>query len=152
MMIDTLEARRLLSTINWVNRGLASDRFGEVFGAQANVARAVIDEAIDRWERVITDFNYSNGTNTYSLAVAMSGTTNGNSAVGTATDFIGGKPSAGQVVFARGNDGAGGGWYLDPVPSDDVEFNGLVQNAFSAMALSGTDPFTQSDLLTVAMH
>ena len=32
-LIDELEPRRLLSTINWTNRGQASDRFGEVFGA-----------------------------------------------------------------------------------------------------------------------
>src|SRR5215211_6655419 len=87
-VIEMLETRRLLSTINWVNRGLASDRFGEVFGASANVARAVVDEAIARWQRVITDFNYSNGTNTYSLTVAMSATSIGNGGVGGSTANI----------------------------------------------------------------
>ncbi|MBC8107558.1 MAG: hypothetical protein H7Z14_13280 [Anaerolineae bacterium] len=151
MLIEQLESRRLFSTINWMNRGLVTDRFSEVFGAQANLARGVIDEAIARWERVITDFNYSDGTNTYTLLIAMSGTTNGTGGVGGSDDDIDGKPSHGTVVFYRGTDGAGAGWYLDPVPADDVEFNSTVHNAFSARASAGR-PFTRADLLTVAMH
>ena len=145
--LDALEPRRLLSTINWVNRGMASDRFGEVFGGQANVARGVIDAAIDRWERVITDFN--NGTNTFDLTIAMRGT-------GTGFGGVGG--GSGVIVFDRGNDttgdglGDGDGWFLDPTPMDDAEFNGTLINAFAGSAPNGSPAFGKSDLLTVAMH
>ena len=67
----------LMSVINWVNRGDASDRFADVFGANANAARAVADAAIDQWERTIVDFNYPDGGNTFELTLSMSASENG---------------------------------------------------------------------------
>src|SRR5947209_5467278 len=54
--LETLEDRTVPSIV-WTNRGQASDRFDEVFGSQAGVARGVVDAAITSWDRVITNFN-----------------------------------------------------------------------------------------------
>src|SRR5262245_37899556 len=54
--MEALETRALLSTINWVNRGDASDSFASTFGPNAAAARAVVDAALDDWEQLITDF------------------------------------------------------------------------------------------------
>ena len=43
-------------SIVWSNRG-ASDRFSDVFGANANAARAVVDAVLADWGRAITSFN-----------------------------------------------------------------------------------------------
>src|SRR6266705_721261 len=72
--LETLESRLLLSadlsSIVWVNRGDASDNFASVFGANAPAARAVVDAAIDSWDRVITNFNYSDGTDHFDLTLS----------------------------------------------------------------------------------
>ena len=160
---ETLESRFLLSTITWSNRGSAtndSDRFNAVFGTLANQARAVVDADIAYWQRVITNFNYSNGTNTFTLSISMNSsalTTPGNgvgaNATGTAT--IGtnpAKPSAATIgigwrsgVTAGTNSAAG--WYLDPTPMDNSEFT-LTQNAFTANPTS----LPGGDMLTCVMH
>jgi len=72
-------------------------------------------------ERVITDFNYSNGTNTYEIAIAMRGS--GQASLPTPAGhggFIGNKPFQGTMTIARGNDtngdnlGDGDGWFPRP--------------------------------------
>src|SRR5262245_10341872 len=53
------------ATITWTNRGSStndSDNFNSVFGANANTARNVIDQAILNWSRVISDYVRSDGT------------------------------------------------------------------------------------------
>ena len=60
---ESLEDRRMLSTISWANR-VTSDNFG-IYGANADLARQIVDRAIADWERVIDDFNYTGGGNTY---------------------------------------------------------------------------------------
>src|SRR5689334_8931934 len=78
---EQLEQRRLLSNFVWTNRGTSSndsDRFGAVFGTLANQARAVIDADLAYWSRVISNFNYINGTNTFSLTISMNSTALGN--------------------------------------------------------------------------
>src|SRR5688572_16301569 len=85
--------------IIWVNRGQASDGFS-VFGAQAETARQVIDEVIFAFERMIGDFNYSNGSNNFNLTVATSGNHTGASAALTGT--LNGKAKAGTITMGRG--------------------------------------------------
>ena len=75
--VERLEVRELLSTIFWENRGAGSDGFDALFGAgaPANAARAVVDAAIDAWERVVTDFNHDPGVtspNGYDLDLTIS--------------------------------------------------------------------------------
>src|SRR5687767_7677500 len=53
---EALEERRLLSTINWVNRGDGTDNFDTTSGTNDDLARAVVNAALDAWERLITDF------------------------------------------------------------------------------------------------
>ena len=106
---EALEARRLFSTINWVNR-LTSDGFS-IYGANENTARAIADRAIHDWERVINNFNYSNGGNTYSLtlsAAAISGR-----GVTSNIQNLNGKPISATIQID--DNAQGGGWYLDPV-------------------------------------
>jgi hypothetical protein len=62
-LLEPLEGRALPAAIVWVNRGLASDNFDAAFGAgaPADAARAVVDAAIDAWNRVVTNFNHAAG-------------------------------------------------------------------------------------------
>src|SRR6478752_6827979 len=72
---EQLETRRLLSTINWANKGtvaLDSDGFNAAFGGNSTLARGIVQRAIDDWERVIGNFNYSGGGNTYSVNISSS--------------------------------------------------------------------------------
>src|SRR5207249_3310709 len=76
MVLEALEGRQLLATINWTNRGGPnndSDGFQNVFGAQrAAIARNDVAAAIIAWENIITSFNYSSGPDTFDLSVSMS--------------------------------------------------------------------------------
>ena len=165
---EPLEIRRLLSTITWVNRGSAggtdSDNFNAVFGTLATQARTVIDADISYWERVVANFNYSDGTDTYKLTINMAATAQGAGSGGVGantsqpTAFIGtapnNKPSAATITIGwRSGITAGtnsaAGWYLDPTPFDNSEFQGTLQNAFTefnSISLGG------ADLLTGIMH
>src|SRR5689334_7185325 len=70
--LEYLEDRTLLSTINWVNEGKGSndsDCFSSVFQNNVDLARGVVMAVIASWEKVITRFNYSDGTNTFRLTV-----------------------------------------------------------------------------------
>src|SRR5206468_614923 len=69
LQIEWLEGRDLPSNIVWVNRGLPSDNFTATFGANANLARQIVDRAITNWESVIQFFNYPGGGNTYNLTL-----------------------------------------------------------------------------------
>src|SRR5438093_403803 len=111
------------ATIDWTNRGSMasdSDGFNSVFGAGADTARAVVDAVIQSYARVITRFNYSDGSNTYSLTLSMNtaGTSLGASANLLTT--LGGKPRSGEITMGRGTDltadglGDGGNWFIDP--------------------------------------
>lgn len=122
---ESLEVRRLLSTINWTNR-VVSDNFG-IYGANANLARSIVDRAIDDWERVIVDFNYAGGGNTYNVEISAApisgrGVTSGI----TRDNAVDKKPTSADITMD--DNGGGGGWYFDPVIGtsavpDDGEFN-----------------------------
>src|SRR3954465_11091763 len=103
-VFETLESRRLLSTITWTNRGLASDNFTSTFGANAPAARAVVDAAVSWWQRIINNFNYSDGSNTFKLTIQMLPTGTGAGAFSNITNHIGSKPSDGAVFLSRGGD------------------------------------------------
>src|SRR5262245_21696114 len=63
LSLEQFESRYMLSTIVWGNRGDSSDNFDDAFGAgaPADAARAVVDGAIDAWNRVIVNFNHDAG-------------------------------------------------------------------------------------------
>lgn len=160
---EVLEGRVLLSTINWSNRFTTSDsdpkdnRFDNVFGTSANQAYAVVEAAIDAWERTIINFNYGNST-VYDLTVQMNATAIGSGAgrVGANAGFsatVNNKPSVGSMGIGwrsglplTNNEMAG--WYLDPSPNDSSEYTSHI-NAFSAERSAGQNSL---DLFTVVLH
>ncbi len=146
--VERLEERTLLSTINWVNRGMATDGFAAVYGANANVARAVVDAAIGAWEQAIDDFNYSDGSNFYDLTVRTNAIGMGTGGSANPDTLLTGKPKTGHVDLQSGTDGAGAGFFLDTTPGDSSEFSTIV-NAFAADA-AGV-PGTLADLFTVTV-
>ena len=163
---ETLEPRRLLSTINWVNRGDGSDNFDTVFGANDDAARAVVDAALDAWERVITDFQqgvlvllpipHLENPNTIDITLSMDPSDTGfGGGAGAAThDFIG-HPIARDISIDSGNDtngdgmGDGAGWFLDPTPNDHSEFTGNIQNPFVGDAPASSPANGLNDLYSL---
>ncbi|MCS7034671.1 MAG: hypothetical protein NZ561_11875, partial [Phycisphaerae bacterium] len=145
--IEAAEAARLAAenpgeggpeavSIVWTNRGQITDNFAAVFGTMANQARAVVDAAIDDWERVITNWNRSDGTTTLQVTILVAGTGYGGSAIPAATAPADGKPRTGSIILGAGepanfpdpNDS--NGWYIDPTPTDSAEFPAII-NAFA---------------------
>lgn len=152
LRFEELESRWMLSTIIWTNRG-TNDGFDGVFGAPAESARLVVDAAIGLWERVITDFNFPLGGNTLAIDIHMSPTV---SAVGAFTtlnaDPVFGLPASGSISIFRGADGHGGGYYIDPNPTDSAEFNGSIVNAFVGRAPGGTPAAVGHDFFSMVAH
>src|SRR5262245_40290981 len=133
--LEALEERSLLSTINWVNRGDASDNFASTFGPNAAAARAVVDAALDDWEQVITNFQQAvpdlllcalgtSNPNTLDMTLSMNaGGTGFGGGAGTPVSYdCNDHPTEHRITINRGNDttgdgiGDGAGWYLDPNP------------------------------------
>ena len=164
---EPLETRRLLSTINWVNRGDATDSFDEVFGANDDLARAVVDAALDAWERLIVDFNQAvlvlrplphiENPNTLDITLDMALNTPGfgGGAGNPATYDLNGTPLSRGIVINSGTDtdndgnGDGVGWYLDPNPNDHAEFAGPIFNAFVGQATPTGPAFNLNDLYSL---
>ena len=141
----------------WVNRGLASDRFDETFGASAALARGVVDAVFASWERVITNLNHTlfGGPGIINITVSMAATGTGFGASASAS-FQSGFPTSGTVTVGRGNDtnsdgkGDGGGFFLDPTPMDHSEFQGdPTRGAFLGVATSGGPAAGKSDLFSL---
>lgn len=130
--VEPLETRRLLSTINWTNKGTGAgagdtDSFNAIYGGNATIARNIVQRAIDDWERVIVNFNYSNGTNTYNVTVNAA-PISGRGGTGSLTQ-LNGKPTS--AVITMDDNGGGEGWYFDPVIGssavpDDGEFTNIL--------------------------
>jgi Ca2+-binding RTX toxin-like protein len=159
LRLETLENRRLLASINWVNEG--ADDFGVVFGAQAAAARSVVHAAIDDWESVIANFNNANA-NTYNLYLRMAtqadvdnygfggGSINviAGQAPPSAITVVAGKPIQGLVLLGRGPDGLGTDYFIDPTPNEHSEFQGDIVNAFHGQA-SAPAAVSQTDLYSL---
>ena len=164
---ESLEPRRLLSTINWINRGDATDSFDEVFGANDNLARAVVDAALDAWERLIVDFNQAvlvllpvphiENPNTLdvTLDMALASPGFGGGAGNPATYDLNGTPLSRGISINSGTDtdndgdGDGAGWYLDPNPNDHSEFAGPIFNAFVGQATNTGPANNLNDLYSL---
>ncbi len=131
LSVELLEDRRVLSTINWVNRG-TTDNFG-VYGGNANLARDIVDRAIVDWQRVIDNFNYAEGGNTFSVTVTAAD--QGGGGRGVTNNILRNNATQKKPVAANiqmDDNGGGSGWYFDPVPwanavsPDDGEFTMLL--------------------------
>lgn len=129
--------------IVWTNRGQNSDNFGLAFGTSAEAGRNVVDAALAAWERVITSFNRSDGTNTLQLTISIATDVNGNLVGGfggaggpAAAAPLDGKPRTGSITINAGSIVANtpndsNGWFFDPTPNDYSEFDGAILNPFS---------------------
>ena len=151
LAMEPLEDRRVLSTLVWSNRG--NDDFADVFGGQAEMARTVVDAAMDIWERIIVDFNHSStpsaGHNTFELEFFAD---SADARCGAGTDTggdIGGVPTDADITIRNCSSG---GWFLDPTPFDNSEFQARILNDFTGFGFSGTPAGDQADLLTVVLH
>ena len=133
----TLEDRVVPSTITWDNRGQASDGFAAVFGANANLARSDVDAALADWANLISNFNYSNGTNTFHVSISVGGTGFGASTSYGGSWQLNGKPTQASIGIGGGNDGHGAGWYLDPTPTSYEEFEGNIITPYTLSATPG---------------
>ncbi len=143
------------ANIVWTNRGVISgsgdDRFDDIFGAEAETARRVVDQVIIDFERMIGSFNYSSNVN-FNLTLSMSSAGSGFGASAGLTGALGGKPRSGSVTMGGGNTSTTDpfkGWFIDTTPADDSEFLGTIQHAFTGQAQSGSPASGRGDFYTV---
>lgn len=143
------------ANIVWTNRGITSgssdDRFDDIFGAQAETARRVVDQVIIDFERMIGSFNYATPSN-FNLTLSMSTAGSGFGASAGLTGSLGGKPRSGSVTMGGGNTSTTDpfkGWFIDTTPEDDSEFLGTIQHAFTGQAQSGSPASGRGDFYTV---
>jgi hypothetical protein len=117
--------------------------------------------ALQAWQEVIGSFNYSdqNLLDTYRMEVVVLPSGTGLGAEANPSQTLGGKPTRGSMTIQRGNDingdgvGDGVGWFLDPTPHDNAEFDGLTfANAYSGKAPVGSPLLQLSDLYSVVLH
>jgi hypothetical protein len=114
---EALETRRMLSVVNWVNKGTGAgagdtDDFNAIFGADATIARVIVQRAVDDWERVITDFKGFAGRNTFDLTVSADAMAAGTAAnTGSIVYDPMTKPESATVTLD--DDGGGVNWYFD---------------------------------------
>lgn len=147
---ETLEDRTVPAIILWTNRGTDAsdtDNFTATYGVNSNIARAIVDKAIDDWEEVIVDFNYAGGGNTYSLFIDAGDLGGGGRGVTTNLNTdADGKPTDADI---RMDDAGGtGGWYFDTVPGDDAEFTALL----TAFAANGSNALGGNDFYRTIVH
>jgi Ca2+-binding RTX toxin-like protein len=173
LRFEPLEDRSLLSTIIWTNRDDTFDdpgdpddvdnKFDDVFCDpnflcdDYSLARDVVDAAIAHWQRVINDFNYSDGTNTYEIEIHMNPDAPDTGASATPLTYdSNGSPRTGTIDIGSGGDGPdpdtqgdGINLFLDSTPHDSVEFTGTYLNAFIAKSA----PFIPAaDLYSTVLH
>ena len=175
--VEGLENRVVPSTIEWVNKGSTTsdtDNFNSVFGDNADTARAVVEAAIDAWERVIVDFGWEDvpilggivvpAPSKFELTLSMDTSgAGGNGAAASTNLHLDGRPMSSTIVIDRGGDadgdglGDGVGWFLDPTPTEHSEFLGNIINAFAGDAPDATPTapaspaFGLGDLYTVVV-
>lgn len=167
--LEPLEDRTVPSNIVWVNRGNNSgetnDRINEVFCvntnpnpptcAAADAARAVVDAALNAWDRVIVNLNQQGGLNRLDVTIRMDSSDQSFSGSAGVDTLIGNKPRTGSITLGRAYDlngdgkGDGLGFFLDPTPNDNSEFQGEIRNAFVAYPTPGGSADNKADLFNL---
>jgi hypothetical protein len=140
-----------LFAVVWVNRGSAaddSDNFAAVYGANQDVARQIVDQAISDWSAVIRDFDYDRDNdpttnNTFRLILIADNVVSGDFGE-TFFDLINvfGKPTSAVVYMGLGGTD---GWFFDPSPANHNEFTHIV-NPFQASSTQPGNDFYRSIL------
>src|SRR5262245_40845912 len=129
LKFEPLEDRRMW-TLVWANRGDASDMFDAAFGASAEIARNVVDSALNEWNRVVTGYQGQDFETQMTIAMDPDDPATSAFASGTVRDDNG-VPISGNVEINMALDEEGNTkWYLDPTPDDHSEFMGPLVNAF----------------------
>jgi Ca2+-binding RTX toxin-like protein len=135
--LEALEARTVLSTIEWTNMGNSvddRDGFTAAFGANALQARSIVRRAIADWEDVILNFNYRDREDRFLLEVRAGSTRN--IAQGNITELNDqDKPFAGNILVSN----RPGTHFFDTTPDDDSEFNGWVSPFTGNSGVAGVD-------------
>src|SRR5271157_3245347 len=149
LMLECLEDRCLLSTILWANEFDPNNGFS-AFGSNAANARLDVETAISAWENVIQNFNQPGGGNSLTVTVSISGQGRGGNTNTTALNA--GYPTSAAISLAGGDDGNGAGYFFDPTPSDNSEFEGTLVNDFSGLAQSGSPASNLTDFYTIITH
>lgn len=159
--VERLEERLLLSNLVWTNRGQPSDKFADVFGANAEGARRVVDAVLRSWGTVLVNLNQPevNGTpdrNTINFTISMDTARAGFGGGANTTDYAyptveditqkrNGYPTAGTITLDRGTVGQpNGGWWIDPTPDEHSEYTNII-SPFAARpgpAVVGTDIYS----------
>jgi Ca2+-binding RTX toxin-like protein len=138
------------SNIIWDNRGNSgsdSDGFAATYGANATIARAIIDRAINDWEEIIVDFNYADGSNTYHLDISAADLGGGGRGVANNINWdADGRPTDADITMD--DNGGGANWFFDLTPGDDAEFTTLL-NAFAA---DGPNSLNGNDFYRTIVH
>src|SRR5439155_419858 len=113
----------------------------------AGLARSVVDAALQSWSRVISNFNYSDGSNNFDISIAMAATGTSLGANAGTSSYDGSKPRSGGMTIGRGNDlngdGKGDGGAAGGGPSD----TGHVAHsaALGATVVSGGKTYISAD-------
>jgi len=142
--IETLESRRLLA-VDWLNQW--TNNFANFYtnDDDAVIAEALVERAIDDWNRVITDQDWDNDADpdtngVFNLTVlANSITGRGLTQVTSVTTAGGGRTEKVPVeaTITLDDNGGGAGWFFDATPLDDVEFTGIA-DAFQTSFIDST--------------
>src|SRR5438067_2069457 len=157
-LFELLERRTLLS-ITWADR--ADSDFGLVYGPAAPAAERVVDYAIGSWNRVAPGADLNVSLYAYRPGVAFPQDQARNrlnqdlaahpSALGetlVTQRHPNGDPAAAAVVL---RDGPKYGWYLDPDPAADTEFDpAYVTRPITEFYAQGS--FTGFDFLSTVLH
>jgi hypothetical protein len=120
--------------------------------ANAGIARQLVNRAIDDWESVISNFNYTEDTdsdpnnnlnNTFTLNViaALPGQIPGR---GRTEDvyFPNGRPVSANIFMD--DNGEGSGWLFDTTPLDDAEFTAIANSGSSGTGAAFHASFVDS--------
>ena len=149
--LEPLEDRLMLAFV-WANRGDASDNFDAAFGASAEVARNVVDSAINEWNRVVTGYQGQDFDVQMTIFMDPDDPATSAFASGTVRDDNG-VPISGNVEINMALDEEGNSkWYLDPTPDDHSEFMGSIVNAFARNPTEGGPADGKRDLRTLLIH
>ncbi|MBI3465468.1 MAG: CSLREA domain-containing protein [Planctomycetes bacterium] len=144
---EPLEDRLLLTTLAWENEGSQQDgdEF-EVYGSNANLARAIVNRALDMWEQVLPTIHPALGDPESFLSIEIEAADLGACSRGS-TDFDVGDGFT--IVLdddAAGCPGPNSFWYFDPNWGDSVEFPTIVD---ADIAIGGPAGF---DFLSTVVH
>lgn len=164
LSFEQLEHKRLLAIV-WANELDANGNFNAANGfaaeyvGNAQIARDIVNRAIDDWDRVINSFDYAvdndgnpnnNLNNTFTLEIFADQI----AGRGVTEDILfgaDGRPF--QATITLDDSGGGTGWFFDTTPLDDAEFTAIA-NPFQASFVDATTvgQARQNDFYRTVVH